>query len=218
MNERDIAAAVTCAVKQCKNLFIERRWVNSDWNPKVVTSFSRRRARSWGGKRNGIPFISLSLHHFINKTTATMHEYKSFERDPEIGTISGPTEQVIRALVAHEMCHAAQFSGVAANAAKIAGNYKDLRGHGRVWKNMYRETRRALVNGNNVPVVSAPEEKEIVSEPPQNMIKRKEALRLIASWRHAGHPNAVIISRLVIQYGFKKSTATTYTYSVPATV
>jgi hypothetical protein len=45
---------------------------------------------------------------------------------------------------------------------------------------------------------------------------RKQALEFISLMKASGTPNKVIIDMLIMQHNFKKTTATTYTYSVPA--
>lgn len=218
MTPRDITNLVHATVKECTNLFKANGWASSSWSVKVVASFSTHRNRSWGGTRRGNPFISLSLNKYVGTALANFVEYKSFARDPEIGSVMSNTVNAIRALVAHEMCHAIQFSGTSGMAASV-GALGDCRGHGMLWKSLYRIARKAIVNGNTKTVNELTSNvvqlvKSSPVQPATNTVKRAEALRLIATWKHYGYTRSSIIAKLVTEYGFKKTTATTYTYTI----
>lgn len=219
MNEREITALVNSTVKECREFFIKQGWATSSWNAKTKLSFSSARARSWGGMRRGQPFISLALRHFLNTTDATFREYQSFQHDPQIGTVAGNTAKAIKALVIHEMSHAIQYSGTNEMAASVGASAFDSRGHGLLWKGLYRTTRNALLNG--IETVIVPQDEIVLSNAPiklgaprQNTMKRADALAWIREAKARGQSNRTIINTLVMVHRFKKTTATTYTYSV----
>jgi hypothetical protein len=220
MKAQELNEIVKQAVAECTDFFKAQGWVPDDWCIRVTTDFSPRRNRSWGGTRHRVPFISLALHRFTGTNVASFHEYRSFQHDPEIGSVNNNTINAVRATVAHEACHAVQHS-CTTHASAAIGEY-DSSGHGAMWKEMYRRTRRAL--GLVRPTTGMTEVKRVkrvIATPTQNntsMIKRPEAMRIIASLKHTGHSNRTIIDVLVNQHGLKKTTATTYTYSVPTAV
>ena len=217
MQARDIQALVMQTVKECTTLFKDKGWAPASWNARIKIDFGARRNRSWGGVRRGVPFISLALSRFVGTDVADFQEYRSFAHDREIGSIKGNTINAVRALVIHEMCHAIQYSGTNQMASSVgATGFGDRAGHGLLWKNLYRIARNTLM-GKPVTIDTtnvAPVKTVKVEEPARNTIKRSEALQLIASWKRRGYANTDIIFKLIVEYGFKKTTATTYTYSV----
>ena len=123
-----------------------------DFNVKVKLDFSNRRTRSWGGRRNGNNFISLSLKKYLtaseNNRRVDFVEYATFNDHRTIGGIYyAHWKNALLGLIAHELAHAAQFSDVGVNVA--AGNKydsRDSRGHGVVWKKIYTGLRINFVN------------------------------------------------------------------------
>lgn len=213
MNEREIRALVKDTVKECREFFRQQGWCSAIWDVKVQMSFSGRRKASYGGVRRGSPFISLVLHPYVNKHNANFYEYRSFQHDDEIGNIEGNTQKAVRALVVHEMSHALQYSGakdVIAASMNISSEVS-VRGHGVFWKSIYRAARNALVNDDTTKAIKKPA--KIVSAPAHTM-KRSAALAFIRDLKNQRWTNREIISCLVRHHYFKKTTATTYTYSV----
>lgn len=211
MQSREIQALVNATVKECTKLFKDNGWADRSWGVDVRMSFSSHRNRSWGGMRRGRPFISLALLRYVGRVNADFIEYKSFNRDREIGSVMGDTTTAIRALVMHEMCHAIQYTGTNQMAASVgATGFGDRSGHGNLWKNLYRATRNALL-GQPAKIEPTYITTPVVTT---NTIQRGEALRLIRRWITAGVTKRNIINCLVCDYGFKKTTATTYTYSI----
>lgn len=212
-----VSAIVDQTVEQCTELFKSQGWASITWKADVKKAFSGRRNRSWGGRRNGSPFISLALIRYVGRSSEqSFIEYKSFQQDPEIGNVLDNTVNAIRALVIHEMCHAIQYTGsdkMAASAGiKSLGWTGDAVGHGQLWKTLYRITRNALLN-KDVKVVEVSEIKEVEVARTHTM-SRPNALYLIRSRKAAGVANKDIIAELVNRHGYKKTTATTYVYSV----
>lgn len=220
MEIREIEAVVDQTVAECKAFFLKNGWVDSKWTVDVKTSFSGRRNRSWGGMKRGRSFISLALSgYMINSATKTFPEYRSFAHDKEIGTYVGSVANCLRALIIHEMCHAIQFTGSAASAFKMKG--EDTRGHGALWKTLYRQTRNTLLNYRNeanIPVVktATPKAKPVkkIVDRQQNAMGRQEALMYIRSMINRGFTKSEVINLLVTKFDYKKTTATTYVYSV----
>jgi hypothetical protein len=215
MNEREIKALVRSTVKECRQFFREQGWCSSTWDVKVTTSFAGRRNRSWGGARRGVPFISLALSRYVSTTDSAFHEYRSFRYDKDIGTIVGNTTKAIKALVVHEMSHALQFSGSKdLIAASVGTDIKKngVGGHGEFWKGIYRAARKALVNDDTVQILSKPV--VVPGTLARNTMKRAEALQWISDRKRHGWTNQEIIHHMVVRLAFKRTTATTYTYSV----
>ena len=212
MTPDQISSLVLSTAEQCRQFFVDRGWVSPTWKPQVKISFSLKRKRSWGGSRYGVPFVSLALNRFVGRDRASLYEYRSFAADPVIGSVLNDTERAVRALVMHEMCHAVQYSGGPEvrrqMAAQSAADVNSHVGHGAVWKNLYRATRSELMDKTPTPTV------ELTAIATSHTLTRQQALRLIASRKADQIPNKQIIAELVNRYGYKKSTATTYVYSV----
>lgn len=217
MNPKQIATLVHNTVHECNEFFVTQGWATKGWTPMVRISFSQHRNRSWGGRRHGRPFISLALRRFVGQDKADFNEYPSFRHDSEIGSVQGNTIKAIKALVVHEMCHAIQYSAPAQAFATGGIVTNDVKGHGTLWKTAYRLARNALVNHDNhtLPVTTkAPVQAKAVKAEATNTMKRQEALEWIRNLKSAGVTNRTIIEMLVDKYSFKRTTATTYTYSV----
>lgn len=230
-NESEIRAIVAETVATSIKFFIERGWVDKGWSPDVKLNFTPRGRRSWGGvkwdRRSGsvIPFVKLSLGHLVNVPNGWHVEYRSFANDTDIGTVKGDSIKAIRALVVHEMCHAVQYSGkVRAEGSAMRGR-SDQNGHGALWKNLYRECRRNLVNDFGTFVYKVPsvtpevtvknKETKVKAAPrknQKNVLSRDEAYARIRDWFACGMTRKQIIDRFVQVYGYKKGTATTYSY------
>lgn len=123
--------------------------------------------KSWGGTHNGgIPFVQLGLQNIIsavqNDGTTDFPEYPSFAFDKVIGSlVDVHWTKVVSALIAHEIAHAIQYFGPL-NAVDVLFASKsevtrlDLRGHKKLWKNIYKDLRIQFVNSsikNETPVV-----------------------------------------------------------------
>lgn len=132
-------------------------YIHSKYDPKfdpiIRISFSGSRSRSWGGKRRGKPFISLALLSYAGMSNAhTFREYKSFEHDPEIGSVkSSQWQKCLAALIVHEIGHALQYSvsvkDISAALSVDTDEFETTRGHCELWKTIYRDLRKVFVNG-----------------------------------------------------------------------
>lgn len=218
MQANQIQAIINEAVEDCTKHFKARGWASDNWKCDVRVDFSNSRNRSWGGQRRGRPFISLAVGHYVGRDNADFIEYKSFRADSQIGSVKGNTARAIKALVIHEMCHAIQFSGTDRMSASFGVDKysKDSRGHGYLWKSLYRISRSALLNSStvNVPAPIAQSVQSPIAQPAGATMKRSDALEWIRESKRRGHSNKTIINTLVVVHNFKKTTATTYTYSV----
>lgn len=213
MNEREIKALVKSTVAECREFFRKEGWCSSVWNVDVTVSFSAKRARSFGGIRRGRPFISLAMGRYVGTTDGSFYEYRSFQHDRDIGTILNNTVKSVKALVVHEMAHALQYSGSQETIAACVGASKfDSNGHGKLWKGIYRAARKAIVNDETVQIMPKPV--RVFKLRARNTMKRAEALQWIREAKNRGWTNKEIICHLVTIHFFKKTTATTYTYSV----
>jgi len=175
---------------------IRKKIGDESWTPTVSISFSERRRRSYGGVRyykkqwEYKPWMSLAGIYFLENNSDCFHEYSEFADDREIGNLptGAPREQCIWALVAHELAHCVQWSlitkVVSRSSTKYAHGDDDDRGHGALWKEIYRDLRVNFINGgvkmaavvqNQTEVVSmtgikAPKEKRVTNRSRVNEI------------------------------------------------
>lgn len=134
--------------------FVRAHYNAPDFNMKIRLDFSPRRTRSWGGRRNGVNFMSLALHRYAeaqkNHKAISFNEYSSFAYDKVIGSIFLVNwKHALAGLIAHELAHAVQFSDIQNTVAAAAnlGQGEGRIAHGLVWKNIYRTLRETYVNG-----------------------------------------------------------------------
>lgn len=132
------------ALDECLAVVRERWPALGDFPLKVKLSFARSRTRSWGGWRDGKPFVSLCLDWLLEMPLRReFREYASFADDPEIGSFWGNWRECLRALVAHEVAHA--VCGALARTEQAAA-WPDLRtAHGNGWREVYRILRAELL-------------------------------------------------------------------------
>ena len=218
MTKNEITAIIRDAFKQAVAFAKAEGWVRPNWTCDLRIDPSDRRTRSWGGTRGGQPFISLAIASYV-KGKEYFVEYASYAADPVIGSVKGSVEKSLRALVMHELTHAFQFSGsVKAMAGSNQSAQIDVRGHGALFKQLYRQLRVKFVND----VVAAPVDyvdytvtpvPQKVQEAPEVTITRQEAFVMISKQFAAGTTASSII-RLLVNKGMKKTTATTYVYQI----
>ena len=136
--------------------------VAEDWTVVVRFEWARTRNRSWGGiysdRSRSYEMnhslgegarISLAMSKrvpsdhrkmvFDSNDDFSFHEYKSFCRDDEIGDFTGSWEDCLRVLTIHECAHALQYTPKAVDKEY---DKKEVRGHGQLWKDLYRAARR----------------------------------------------------------------------------
>lgn len=141
-------------------------------NMDIRLTLCPHRSRSWGGRKMGRTYMSLSLFTYaLDDRLRTFREYKHIAADPTIGDIQDATwDTRLRALIAHEVSHAAQHSllRIAALSASLHrfGDYQ--RGHGVGWQRLYAILRRSLVNRSPKPIAVEP-------PPCENSTTTKEA-------------------------------------------
>lgn len=231
MDCAQIEQLVKTTVTDCTEFFIERGWVNKDWVCRVeILDTKSYRTPSRGGIVNGRPMIQLNLRPYINMKYGTLNEYASFARHPDIGTVDGSARQAVMALVMHELSHALQYSflifnrykqnmflkrhygTIGHNAIEQFGTEKlasSARGHGALWKHIYKTLRDQFLNSEfNMPNVNTPKRPQTNITP-----SRADALKIIRDYLARDVKRSVIINKLVVEYGMKKTTASTYTYS-----
>lgn len=129
---------VEAIAKECAATLIANRAVR---RPKLFLRLlsvqTKAVRRSWGGltrKQKGKlqrPRITIAKRYA--HASGQFQEYRSIAEDPEIGTFySDLNADHVRAVVAHEMAHAADYWD------------GDQTGHGSEWRYRYRILRRAL--------------------------------------------------------------------------
>lgn len=197
--------------------YIRSKLGDRKWFPKVTTSFSLYRTRSWGGVRDDKPFISLHLTNWLGSLVGTYHEYAQFKDDPEIGEIDYcERRQGIYALVAHELAHAAQWSlilGVTKgyNVEYAHGGLTD-RGHGALWQEIYRDLRNNFVNGEkymeNVEIAQTTKPVKPVKE--KKLTNRTRVFNLVQA--NAGKTTIELVAMVMQELKVTKANAYTYVY------
>lgn len=188
-----------------------QNWIGEDLDMVVRMSASQKRKRSWGGSSHGRGYINLAVYKYVDMMGQSFNEYSSFAKDPEIGSVPmGPVQNALMALVLHEMAHVFEYKGtneMRKSFGAADGNVQ--RGHGTIWKNIYRALRNKYLNGKVVelPAYVAPVK---VAEKQRNSITRLEASSIIYNMTNKGATRKEVINILVGQYGFKSTTASTY--------
>jgi hypothetical protein len=140
-----------------KYVWLMTRFVikNFDDNFELKTSlrFGRKQNMSWGGERKGKPFISLALYKYrfsvADNSNRLFGEYKSFAKDPVIGSISCNWQKAILVLIAHEIAHAIQHGCDYWKVQETLGvKIKFENGHGDYFKTIYAYLRTNFVEKN----------------------------------------------------------------------
>ena len=164
--------------------------------------WARNRTRSLGGlKRIGgkcTPFMSIGMRRSVAESDkGFVAEYKSFNRDREIGGANvRNAEEAVMVVVAHELAHVIQFCRDYAKRPELAGLVSDQlpsndRPHGYLFQLVYRTIRRNYVNPRLGGVVEQPRYE--VSEP--RMVARKE--------KPQGYKNRAELVRIMIRHGYE---------------
>ena len=159
--------------------YVQSQYNVPDFKLKVIVSYGKRRRSSWGGMRNGKPFINLVCKRFAAASEAgvmmTETEYAHIRNDPVIGEMKDvPWETALAGLIAHEIAHAVQFFPLTKRSAMEKLGVKELDGHSCIlknhnwfWQRIYADLRTEFVNGK-VTVTSTP----IVVTPPPSRPQR----------------------------------------------
>lgn len=128
---------------------------------------------SWGGVSGGNPFIEIDIQKYIPSVISDgnidFNEYPSFAWDKNIGSLNNVHwTKAVTALVAHEVSHAIQFFSPLSVVDKLFSSNsfvgsKDLRGHKKLWRNIYQDLRKEFVNKeSSVEQVIVPPTPEIL--------------------------------------------------------
>lgn len=195
-NEKQIVRSTVQAACNAMVPAIRQKIGDNTWTPNISVSFSERRRRSYGGvkyykkDREYKPWMSLAAIYFLENNSDCFHEYSEFADDREIGNlpVGASREQCIWALVAHELAHCVQWSLItkvfSRSSIKYAHGDDDDRGHGALWKEVYRDLRVNFINGGvkmeaavqnqtnvvNMSGVKAPKEKRVTNRSRVNAI------------------------------------------------
>lgn len=151
----EIAYAVS-RVKMCWSDFVPDEF----WERMVVKkSYSETRKRSWGGMRDGVPFISLALYNhvpmkdepdawcpFFDRQVAMYRfmEYSNLRHTPYMTTVWSKDWRIpLRALIMHEMAHAIQWWWKSYGGQPSFLSKEDLQApHGYGFQEIYSNIRR----------------------------------------------------------------------------
>lgn len=112
---------------------------------------SMRKATSRGGFNNFEPKMHINLGGHISNRENTFHEYKRFSNSNVIGSFKGSIELRLKALIAHEMAHIAQYAGYLEIKGTRLNIEKDSlkRAHGFGFQEVYRYLREHMVNNQD---------------------------------------------------------------------
>ncbi len=157
--------------------------IRGEFNLDVELKFNTY--KSWGGTHHGgVPFIQLGLLYYIPVIQTSgnydFSEYPSFAFNKEIGSLGiSHWTKALTALIAHEIAHAIQFSQTRlAVDVLFASNgvvkSSELRGHGKLWKGIYRDLRLQFVN--NISEVSLGSSESPVVLPKATPIVKPEVI------------------------------------------
>lgn len=115
---------------------------------KLSVTWSSARRFSYGGYREGSPFVSLSLKDVRELGVLKFIEYKSLQKSTVIGSFRGPWPVYLAGLVAHELAHAVQFTQQYQPGMQLNGLSEKslLKTHGTGWQEIYRHLRQSWVN------------------------------------------------------------------------
>ena len=210
---------VKAIVEKAFNEMVKHLRVRLDvpsWNPKLGISFSQHRRRSWGGVRRNSPFVSMNLFAWIGFRRGEFREYASFKHDPVIGGIKDCTrEQGLRCLIAHELAHAAQYSiivGIKGSKCFAHGGIDD-RGHGALWKQIYRDLRVNFCNGETrMETAVQTQPKQTVAKPvkEKKLTNRTKAFEIVNA--NPGKTNSEFVALVMEALKVSKANAYTYVY------
>ncbi len=134
--------------------YIREEYNTPEFDIKVRCDYSPHRRCSWGGRRNGVNFISLALNHYekarVANTPITFNEYASFATNPVIGSVTKVEwSTALSALIAHEIAHAVSLGSIKEDVASAHGSANTGK-HGFLWKTIYRKLRVNFVNNNQL--------------------------------------------------------------------
>lgn len=212
--QHEVVSTINDGVKEIVEFFINEGWVPEDYIPSVRIDFLLYRRRSRGGRSSyDRSFVSLETSRFLDPNWDFFSEYKRFENDPEIGTVTGDRIRAIKTMVAHELCHAVQFGPYARRAAQKIGftDRSQMKGHKMFWQTLYRLTRRALLNPSDTPQINPGEKKEMKYTSPLPPLKRKDAIKEIQRLANdEGMSRDKILLELMVMRGMKRSTCQVY--------
>jgi hypothetical protein len=219
-----------------------------DWSCRLKLRFegSKLRCSRGGLGRDMKPYISLALNTYrwgADFANQTFEEYKSFAWDRVIGSLRNVTKRTcVRAIVAHELAHAVQFTLMfkMATASEYAHGGVNDRGHGVLWKEIYRDLRINFVNGENnmskkneVKAVEVPVTTEVATpapaakrkakakpvdaapteapvEAPAKVTKRSQVNAIVAA--NTDKKTSEVVALIMSTLSVKKSFAYTYFY------
>jgi len=170
--------------------------------------WARNRTRSWGSLKRiagkYTPSMSISMRRQVAEgDEGFVAEYKSFNRDPEIGGASvRNAEEAIMLVIAHELAHVVQFCRDYAKRPELAGLVSDQlppndRPHGYLFQLVYRAIRRGYVNprlgGTAEPARYEVSEPRMVARPLAAQACYRNRAQLVRTMIQAGEENEAII-------------------------
>jgi hypothetical protein len=223
MNIESVRSIVAITVAKAIRILQDESIVDSKFTVNIKLRNGFRQNRSWGGIRNGEPFISLAINNYLSMrddAAYSFHEYAAFKDDLYIGTYTGTAKQTLMTLVVHEVAHAAQYYKWSKNMIAYRGD-KSIRGHGLVWKVIYKTLRikMDLVNNPDTKPVStvivtpksAPKSAKKTRTPRSNSLL-SQAKQLYSESNNKSRD--YIVSQFIDTLDMKPSSAMTYYYTV----
>lgn len=140
--------------------YLAQRYGLKNYEPTLILRHNPNAAFSYGGElQNGEPYISLALHSIdfcvgsVNLFTYT--EYPFLKKLPDIGDAPGNWKQYTAWLIAHELSHT--LVEVERFKKKVVKHFdkriaQDVRDHGRLWQEIYRDVRKNFCTPDRYPV------------------------------------------------------------------
>lgn len=152
-SENEVKAFATVLIDNIQE-YVRQKYRLRLFDLGVRLDFSERRRISWGGKRDGQEYISLSLRSFT-KGRNSLKEYAHIARDPQIGSVYDVTwKHALAVLITHEIAHAVKavkYSTGCVDTNRLVELYPswpsyDIKPHGELWQMIYRDLRGTYVN------------------------------------------------------------------------
>jgi len=186
MNQQEAKATLTVEVHRQVAMmeeYAKDKYGIPDFKVDVELKFNTY--KSWGGTHNGgVPFVQLGMQWYMlavpTDGNCDFPEYPSFAFDKVIGSlVNVHWKKSLSALVAHEIAHAIQFVSPLQVAdilfsSRSEVNRKDLRGHKKLWRNIYKDLRIQFVNSTAKPANQAKTSLVTVEQPVEKVVAKPE--------------------------------------------
>ena len=228
MDRKEVYELMLETVKQTEDFFKSKGIVGASFSVKTRTTFGdpEKYFHACGGTdRQGYPMIRANLGYALGSDTRTFYEYRSFAKDPQIGTVFNNTRRAVQALVIHEVCHAVVWC--AHNASRVltspkaaavnieqvcyaygsSHNNLDTTPHGGLWKFFYRQARNYIMENKSTDAVAILNDviKVENEQPVVIKLKKVKTPKVKAPKTPSGRQQAFNIIRVELAKGTKRA-------------